>query len=163
MEIDFIAILLPTLAIIFLLVGIVGCFLPILPGPPISWLGLLMMQFGEEPLFSSGFMWFWGIMALLVTALDYIIPPYGTKRFGGTKYGVWGSTLGLIVGLFFPPIGIILGPLVGAFVGEMLGGKTANDSLRPALGSFIGFLAGTGIKLITSLVMLVLFFYNWLW
>ena len=97
-----------------------------------------------------------------VTALDYVVPIYGTKKFGGTKRGVWGSTIGLLVGLFFfPPFGIIIGPFVGAFLGEMSTGKTTNKAaLRSAFGSFVGFLAGTLLKLIASAWMAWLFVVN---
>ncbi|HAA12228.1 MAG TPA: DUF456 domain-containing protein [Cytophagales bacterium] len=142
---------------LFMIGGIVGCFLPVIPGPPLAWLGLLMLQLGEEPAFSTRFMWIWAIVAVAVTALDYVIPPYGTKKFGGTKYGVWGSTIGLIVGIFFSPfsalLSIMLGPLVGAWIGEMVGGKSARESMRPAFGSFVGFLAGTFIKFVASAIM----------
>lgn len=126
---------------VLLVAGLIGCFLPIIPGPPLSWLGLLIMQLKNDPPFSTQFLVIWAVITVAVTILDYVIPPYGTKKFGGTKWGVWGSTIGLIVGLFFAPFGIILGPLIGAYVGEIMGGRSAKDSIRPAIGSFIGFLA----------------------
>ena len=143
------------IGLVLMIAGLVGCFLPIIPGPPMAYLGLLIIQLFDPNPFSDRFMWTWAIITVVVTVLDYVIPPYGTKRFGGTKYGVWGSTIGLIVGLFVGPLGIVLGPLIGAFLGEMLGGRTARDSVKPAIGSFIGFLAGTLLKLIVSVWMLV--------
>ena len=107
-------------------------------------------------------LWLWAFITAAVTALDYVVPIYGTKKFGGTKRGVWGSTIGLLVGLFFfPPFGIIIGPFVGAFLGEMSTGKTTNKAaLRSAFGSFVGFLAGTLLKLIASAWMAWLFVVN---
>jgi len=135
-----------------MIVGILGCFLPILPGPPISFLALLLLQWTEKAPFSSDTLWTWGLITLGVTALDYIVPIYGTKKFGGTKRGVWGSTIGLVIGIFFfPPLGIIVGPFLGAFLGEMSNGNVDNrTALRSAFGSFVGFLVGTGLKLIAS-------------
>ena len=147
-------ILLVVLGAIFLLVGIAGCFLPILPGPPISFLGVLLLHFTARTDLPENTLWTLGIITLAVTALDYIVPIYGTKRFGGTKRGVWGSTIGLIIGMFFfPPFGIIIGSLLGAFVGEMSAGQDTNKAMRSAMGSFLGFLAGTLLKLIACFVM----------
>ena len=104
-----------------------------------------------------------GFLAVFFTVLDYIVPIWGTKRFGGSKAGVWGSTIGLIVGLFFfPPIGIILGPLIGAIVGESMQGSEFKDSLRAGMGSLLGFLLGTGVKLISSGLMTWYFFKEWI-
>ena len=139
--------------VILLLVGIVGCVLPFLPGPPLCFLALLVQQFNSDPPFTSKFMWIWAGITLLVVLLEYVIPVYGTKRFGGTKYGMWGSTIGLIAGLWFGPLGIVIGPFVGAFVGEMLATQDSAMALRSAWGSFVGFLFGTLLKLIVCFVM----------
>jgi uncharacterized protein YqgC (DUF456 family) len=88
--------------------------------------------------------------------LDYVIPAWGTKRYGGTKYGVWGSTIGVFVGMFFGAIGIIVGPLVGAIVGELIGGKGQKEALRAGWGSFVGILCGTVLKLICCGWMMVI-------
>lgn len=147
-------ILLIVLGIVFMLVGIAGCVLPILPGPPISFLGLLFLHFTARTDIPEDTLWTLGLITVAVTVLDYIVPIYGTKRFGGTKKGVWGSTIGLIIGMFFfPPFGIIIGPLVGAFVGEMSAGQDTNKAMRSALGSFLGFLTGTLLKFIACFVM----------
>lgn len=154
-------ILLIILGAICIIVGILGCFLPIIPGPPVSFLGLLLLEWTEKSPFDSDTLWMWGLIAAGVTALDYVVPVYGTKKFGGTKRGVWGSTIGLIVGLFFGPLGIILGPFIGAFLGEMSTGKATNkEALRAAFGAFVGFLVGVIIKLIASGWMAWLFFKN---
>ena len=147
------------LGIIFLLMGIAGAILPIIPGPPLSYLGLLMLHFTSRYSFDSQFLWIWAGVTLVVYVLDYIIPAWGTKKFGGSKKGVWGSIAGLLLGMiFFPPFGIIIGPFVGAFVGELIAGKDQSAALKAGLGSFIGFLSGTLLKLIVSGMMTWYFF-----
>jgi uncharacterized protein YqgC (DUF456 family) len=141
---------------LLMILGIAGCLLPMLPGPPLSYLGLIAIHFSSKIDFSSKFLISWGIIVILVSILDYVIPIWGTKYFGGSKYGVWGSMAGLLAGLFIPPVGIIIGPFLGAVVGEMLAGNKQN-ALKAGFGSFIGFLAGTVIKLLVSLIMLYYF------
>jgi uncharacterized protein len=138
---------------LLLLVGIAGCILPVIPGPPIAWISLLMIQLagrGEPPL-SVNTLVTWAILVLIVTVLDYIVPVWGTKKYGGSKYGTWGSTIGLLAGLFFVPYGIIAGPFVGAVLGEMVGGRNSTQALRAGFGSFLGFLTGVILKLIVSI------------
>ena len=140
--------LLSILAIILMIIGIAGAIIPMIPGPIISFLGLLSLYFTTPPPFSDKFITIWAVLAILITALDQIIPVLGTKKMGGTKYGVNGSIIGLLVGVFFfPPIGIILGPFLGALVGELIGGKDFNQATKAGFGSFLGFLGGTILKL----------------
>ncbi|MCG6188336.1 MULTISPECIES: DUF456 domain-containing protein [Maribellus] len=147
------------LGVILIISGILGCVLPIIPGPPLSYIGLLLLHFTERYQFSSRFLVIWAIITAVVYALDYIIPAWGTKKFGGSKRGVWGSIIGLVIGLFFfPPFGIIIGPFVGAVVGELTAGKDSGAALKSGFGSFLGFLAGTLLKLITSGMMTWYFF-----
>ena len=142
------------LGILFILGGIAGAILPILPGPPLSYVGLLFLHFTSKYQFSTEFLIIWGIITVVVYLLDYIIPAWGTKKFGGSKRGVWGSILGLLAGIFFfPPLGIIIGPFVGAVLGELSGGKESKAALRSGFGSFLGFLMGTILKLIVSGMM----------
>jgi uncharacterized protein len=138
---------------ILMVVGLLGCFLPIIPGPPLSYFGLMVLQFKEQSPFSTNFLIVWAIVVVAVTALDYVVPAYGTKKFGGTKYGIWGCTIGLILGFWLGPIGIILGPFLGALIGELIGGKDSNQAFKAAFGSFVGFLVGTLLKLIVCGVM----------
>jgi uncharacterized protein YqgC (DUF456 family) len=139
---------------IMMIVGILGCLLPVLPGPPLSYAGLLVLHFSRFADFSSTFLITWGCVTVLVTILDYVVPIWGTKKFGGSKSGMWGAGIGLVAGIFFlPPIGIIIGPFAGAVIGEALSGKNTSSSLRAGLGSFLGFLAGVGIKLAASILM----------
>lgn len=142
------------LGIIFIIGGIIGSVLPVLPGPPLSYVGLLLLHFTERYQFSSRFLIIWAIITAAVYALDYIIPAYGTKRYGGSKRGVWGSVIGLVIGLFFfPPLGIIIGPFVGAVIGELTLGLDSRTAFRSGFGSFMGFLAGTLMKLIAAGLM----------
>ena len=142
-------------AFLFLVIGIIGCIVPGLPGVPFAYAGLWLAQATDRIDFSWQFLLIWGVATIIVSVLDYVVPAWGTKRYGGTKYGVWGSTLGVFVGLFAGPWGVILGPLVGAVIGELLGGKAAQEALRAGWGSFVGILFGTILKLICCGLMLV--------
>ncbi len=133
---------------ICMIIGILGSILPGLPGIPVTYAGLWIAQATERVDFSWQTLVVWGVVTILVSVFDYVIPAWGTKRYGGTKYGVWGSTIGVFVGMFFGAMGIIVGPLVGAIVGELIGGKGQNEALRAGWGSFIGILCGTVLKLI---------------
>jgi hypothetical protein len=144
--------------IVLLLLGIAGSILPVLPGPPLGYLALILLQLSSYRPFSTSFLVAWGLVTIAITILDYVIPVYGTKVFGGTKQGMWGATIGLIVGIFFlPPIGIIAGPFFGALIGEMIGGSRDTQAFRAAFGSFLGFLAGTVMKLILSFIFVYYF------
>lgn len=138
---------------ILMLMGIIGSVLPVLPGPPLSLIGLLFLQFQQEPPFTTNFLLIWTAITIGVVLIDYFIPAYGTKRFGGSKYGIWGTFIGLVIGLFFAPFGIILGPLLGALIGELIAGKNSQQAFKAAVGSFVGFLLGTLLKLCACLVM----------
>lgn len=144
------------LSILLLLLGILGSFLPALPGLPVSWLGLLSLYFVKGVSFSPSILWITLIITIAITILDYVIPAQGTKYFGGSKYGVWGTNIGLVVGLFVPPFGFILGPFLGAFVAELIYDYSQpNRALKAAIGSFLGFLASTFIKFFTTIVFLI--------
>ena len=142
-------------AFLLIVIGILGCIIPGLPGTPLAYAGLWIAQATDRIDFSWQFLLIWGIVTIIVSVLDYVVPAWGTKRFGGTKYGVWGSTLGVFVGLFFGPVGVILGPLVGAVLGEMFSGKELSAALKSGWGSFVGILFGTVLKLICCGLMLV--------
>jgi len=141
---------------LLMILGVAGSLLPVLPGPPLSYLGLLLLHFTTKINFSSKFLISWGIITILVSILDYIIPVWGTKFFGGSKYGVWGSMVGLLAGVFFPPFGIMIGPLIGAIAGEIIAGNKEN-ALKSGFGSFLGFIAGTIVKLTVSFIMFYYF------
>jgi len=140
--------------IVLLLVGIAGCIIPFLPGPPLAYGSLILLQISSYKPFTENFLLIWAFVTAGVLLVDYFIPIWGTKKFGGTKGGVWGATIGLFVGIFlFPPIGLIVGPFLGAFIGEMINNQDSTKALRSAFGSFIGFITGTVMKLAISVVM----------
>ena len=141
------------IGVLCILAGIVGSVAPLLPGPPLSYLGFLVVQLKSDPPFSLKFMLIWAGIVVAVSILEYVIPVYGTKKFGGSKYGLWGCSIGLFAGLFFGPWGIILGPFVGAFVGELIASNQSDQALKAAVGSFIGFLFSTLLKLVVCVVM----------
>lgn len=144
-------ILLSATGIILILIGLAGCIIPAIPGPPISYGGLIALHFTKFVQFSSNELMIWAIVAIVVTILDNVVPIWGTKQFGGSKRGIWGSIIGLIIGMFFfPPIGIIIGPFAGAVLGELSGGKNQKDAIKAGFGAFVGFLLGTGLKLVAS-------------
>ena len=139
---------------LLILAGIIGCLLPILPGPPLSYTALLLLHLTKYADFSNRFLLIMAGITILVTVLDYILPVRLTKKYGGSKAGIRGSTVGLIVGVFFfPPVGIIIGPIIGAFIAEMLHNNNTRIAVRSAVGSFIGFLLATGLKLTSSFIM----------
>ena len=134
--------------------GVLGCVIPVIPGPPISFLALLLVQWGHYADYSTEFLVIWGAVTVAVTVLDYYLPVFFTKKFGGSKKATWGATIGLIVGLFLGPIGIIMGPFVGALVGEMIHDRENNaKAWKVAFGAFLAFIFGTGLKLTASLMM----------
>ena len=143
------------IAFICMVVGIIGCIVPGLPGAPISYAGMWIAQVTERVDFTWQELLVWGIVTIVVSVLDYVVPAWGTKQFGGTKYGVWGSTIGVFVGLFADPWGVVIGPLAGAILGELIGGKAAAEALRAGWGSFLGLLCGTILKLICCGMMTV--------
>ena len=152
---------LAVLGTVLVLLGFIGSILPVIPGPPISWVGLLLLKWtdyitdhGEA---YGNALWILLFFVILVTILDYVVPIMGTKKFGGSKRGVWGATIGVVVGLFFGPPGIIIGPFLGAYIGEITTGKKERDALRAAWGSFVGFLLGVGMKLMVCGAILFFF------
>lgn len=147
-----------SVAVILLLTGIAGCLLPVLPGPPVSFLALLMLHFTKWADFSGRFLILMASVAVVVTIVDYVVPVWTTKKFGGSKYGMWGAGIGIFAGIFFfPPLGFIIGPLAGAIAGELIHGRTGSQAVVAGLGSFAGFLLGVGLKLAASLTMTVYF------
>lgn len=151
--------------LILILFGIIGSILPALPGVPVSWVGLLLIYLIPDININY---WILGItlfLTIVISILDYVLPSKGTKKFGGTKYGVWGTNIGLIVGLFFPPFGFVIGPFLGAFAGELIyNSKDTKGAFRAAVGSFLGLLASGFMKVMFCLLLLgiylVVFFSN---
>jgi uncharacterized protein YqgC (DUF456 family) len=150
------------LGILLMILGIIGCLVPVLPGPPFSFLGLILLHLSRFGQFSNAALITLGTIAVVITLLDYIVPVWGTRKFGGSKYGMRGATVGLIIGLFLGPLGIVLGPLFGAFVGEMIFKDDINYALKAGFGSLIGFLTGIGLKLAASFIMTFYFVKEWI-
>ena len=153
-------ILLLILGFLFMLIGILGSFLPALPGPPVSWIGLFLLYLTKAIPDDWTLLGITLAIAIIVFALDYIIPAVGTKKFGGTRAGMIGTALGLIVALIFPIFGIfgiIIWPFVGALVGELINKADSKTALKAAFGSFIGFLTGTFLKFVVTMVFLGIF------
>jgi uncharacterized protein YqgC (DUF456 family) len=175
------SIVLIVVAFLFLIAGIFGAVIPGLPGPPLSFIGLLLLKLSGHGEFSTVFLIIWAVITIAVTVMDYILPSILARKFGGSKAAAVGSFIGLVVGLFvFPPWGMIVGPFIGAFIGELLycqmktgkkqisdGSAAAHDgepaaekpsdnarALKAALGAFLAFLVGSGAKLITGSLML---------
>jgi uncharacterized protein YqgC (DUF456 family) len=147
--------LLITLALIFGIVGLLGSILPALPGAPLSYVGLLLLLPCEGVDISNASLWVYGIFLAIVSVLDYIAPVWLTNLSGGGQQATRGSMAGLIAGLFFfPPWGLIVGPFVGAFIGELMEGSSKGKALKVALMSFVGFLLTTGMKIIYSGLLL---------
>lgn len=144
---------------LLLLLGLVGCIIPMLPGTPLCYLGIILLHFSSYAEFSIPFLILWAGIIILVQGLNYIIPIWGTKKFGGSKNGVWGSVIGMLIGLFTGgPLGIILGTILGAFVGELFAGKETNKAIKAAMGSFIGFMAGTISQLVVAGFLIYYYF-----
>jgi len=152
---------------ILMFVGIMGSILPVIPSTPISWAGLIVLYLAPSLAFDWLFIIVTGVVAIAIYVLDYIIPAVGTKRFGGSRAGIWGTTIGLIIGLISPiPFGILIGPFVGALVGELLFNNTKGpEALKAAIGSFFGFLASTFMKFFATTIYFGIFIYkvivNW--
>ena len=134
--------------------GLAGAVLP-LPGPPLSFGGLILLHISKYAEFSQTVLISLGFVTVVIAVLDYYIPIWGTKKFGGTKYGAIGATLGLVVGFFvIPAIGLFIGTFLGALIGELLGGSKVKSALKSAVGSFVGFITGIVMKVVLCLVMI---------
>lgn len=149
------------LAVLAGIIGIAGSILPGLPGPPVSWVGLMLLYFWGNGTDKTGdpmsltFLLVWLAITIVVCIIDYVVPAYFTRVTGGSKVAGRGAIIGLIAGMFIPPVGIILGTLAGAFLAEFLvSRKSGWQSTKSAVGALLGFIFGTGIKLIASGLML---------
>ena len=148
-------IILVILGFLFMLSGVLGSFLPILPGPPLSWVGLLLLYLTKSIDNNWTFLGITLFIALLAVLLDYVIPAMGAKKFGGSKKGMIGTTVGLLIAIVFPVFGffgIIIWPFIGAIVGELMNKSQTNTAVKAAFGSFVGFLTGTLLKFIISVI-----------
>jgi uncharacterized protein YqgC (DUF456 family) len=139
----------------FMLLGVIGSVAPLLPGAPLCYAGLLALHFTDKAEFSTTFLAIWLVIVLVVSVVDYFIPIWGAKRFGGTSNGLWGATIGMFVGFFvLPGIGMLPGTVLGAFIGEMTRHQAdVKLAARAALGSLMGFVFSTALKLLVCLAM----------
>lgn len=135
---------------VLLLVGFLGSVLPVLPGIPLSYGGILLLHFTDKYQFDNQFLIIWAVIVIVIQILDYYIPIWGTKKFGGSKSGVRGSVAGLLIGMFLGPVGIICGPFFVALIGELIAKKPTENAIKAAFGAFLGFIVGTVSKLIVA-------------
>ena len=142
-------ILLIVLGVLCLILGLVGCVLPMLPGPPVAYGGLILLHLTNYTQLSTTELIVCLALVIIVQVLDYIIPMLGTKYTGGGgKWANRGTLIGTLIGMFFLPLGIIVGPFVGAFIGATKDGADNTQALKSGLGSLIGFLLGTVLKFV---------------
>jgi uncharacterized protein YqgC (DUF456 family) len=153
------------IGIILIIIGFLGCLLPVLPGPPLNYLALILLHFTRFADFEASVFIYLGILTAIVQVLDYVVPIWGAKKFGGSTSGTWGSIIGLIAGLLFLPaigpfgvITILGGPFAGAYIGEKFAGRDNQTALKAAFGTFIGFLTGTLMKFVCAGIITFYFF-----
>ena len=142
---------------LLILLGVAGSFLPIIPGSVCSWFGLLVLHMTQSVPQNTSFLTITFAIALVIFLFDTLLPIWGTKKLGGTRMGTIGSGIGLLIGFFFGPVGLILGPFVGALAGELTQSSDVRKAVRAAFGSLVGFLAGTMMKFTLAVVYLILF------
>ena len=141
-------IILIILGVLCLITGLMVCILPFLPGPPVAYLGLVLLHFTDKVQYTTTQLIVWLLIVLVVQVLDYFTPMLGSKYSGGSRWGNWGCIIGTLIGLLFLPWGVIFGPFLGAVIGELLGNKEFSQALRSGVGSLIGFLLGTFLKFV---------------
>ena len=145
------------IAFFLMLIGFVGAVLPIIPGPLITYSGLLFLHFFSDSIdFSSSELMLYTLLTIIVFSSDFILQFIGVKKFGGEKYSIYGTMIGIILGLFFTPIGLIIGPFLGAFIGALMDNKKHNEAFGIAFGALIGFIFGTFIKIVYSIGILII-------
>ena len=143
-------------SVLFMIIGLLGCILPALPGPPLSYIGFLLLHFTDKVQFSTTQILVLLLLVVVAQIVDYFIPVLGSKYSGGTKWGSWGAFIGSVVGLFFLPWGLLLGPFLGAVAGELMGDADMKSVLRSGTGALVGFLLGTVLKLALCMYFIVL-------
>lgn len=153
-------IILVVFAFLLLIMGLLGSLIPVLPGPPLGYVGLLSLQCSRFGNFTASSLWLWAVITVIVTVGDYFLPVFFTRKFGGSRWATIGSILGLLVGMiFFPPLGLIAGSFLGALVGEMIHNhkqkhSDSSKAFKVALGAFLAFVFGVGVKLIICSLMM---------
>ena len=138
---------------ILILIGFMGILIPILPGPPISYIGVLILHFFTNYQLDESLLFLLGFIVVIITFIDYYLQIYGVEKYGGGKKATNGAIIGLIIGMFIPPLGLLVGPFFGAYIGARIEGSNQN-ALRVAFGAIVGFLAGTLLKLVVNIFIL---------
>lgn len=141
------------------IIGIIGSLIPVLPGISISWLGLLLLYLTAAIPMNYWILGITLLITVIISILDYVIPSKSTKKFGGSSYGIWGTNIGLIIGILSPiPAGFLIGPFVGALLGELIfNPKDPKKAVRAATGSLVGLLASSFIQFVVAIIYLGLF------
>lgn len=139
---------------ILIVSGLVGTVWKKFPATILSYLGIILLHYSTLAQYSVHFFISWGLLIIAIQGLDYILPNWGNRRFGGSKKGVWGGFFGLIVGLVFGKWGMVAGAVTGAFIGELIAGKKSNEAIHESVGAFVIFILGTISQLIVSGVFL---------
>lgn len=140
------------------IIGLIGCVVPGLPGPPLNLAGLFLVQYVHKP-YETQTLIIFGILTAVVLVIDYLLPVWFAKKFGATKKGIWGSIIGMFIGVFFTPVGMILGLLMGAIIGDLLAGRTSQQATRSGVAIFLGTLLSIGLKLgVNSLISVFVFY-----
>ena len=148
-------ILLMVFAFLLLVASIVGCVLPVLPGPPLAYAGILLLHLTDKIHFTTQQLIVWLVVVVVLQVVDYITPLLGSKYSGGTSFGNRGSIAGTIIGMFFMPWGLIIGPFIGAIAGEMMGGQDLAQAIRAGIGTLLGYLFGTLMKVVVCFYFVV--------
>ena len=148
-------ILIIVFALLLMVCGVAGCILPLLPGAPLAYAGLLLLHFTNLAHFTTSELLVWLIVVVVLQIVDYITPLFGSKYSGGTSFGNRGCIAGTLLGLFFMPWGIIIGPFIGAIAGEMIGGNDLLRAIRSGIGILVGFLVGTLLKVVVCFYFIV--------
>ncbi len=151
---DALTIIFIIIGLILAVTGIVGCIVPGLPGPPLNYIAIVLLDIAQPDTFSSKFLLWFGLVVVIVYFLDYILPVIGAKIYNASKYGIWGSIIGMIIGIFFfPPFGMVLGIIIGAVTGELLAGKEQSQALKVGFATFVASMTVIIIKLSLSMIL----------
>jgi len=143
-----------TLGLILTIIGLIGCIVPGIPGPPLNFISLLILEIATHGTYSLNFYIIWGLITIATIVLDYVFPVWSAKKFKASSYGIWGSVIGMIVGIiFFPPFGMIAGLFLGAVLGELIAGKKGPEAMKVGMVTFFSSLLMIVFKFAVSAMM----------
>lgn len=152
------AVLLWILAASLVLTGLAGMVLPLLPGAPLLFLGLVLGAWAEDFAYVGyGTLGVLAGLTLLTYVVDFFAGVMGARRFGASKRAMIGAGIGAVAGLFMGLIGIIIGPFIGAVVGELSAQRTLSDAGYAGVGTTIGLIVGIAVKLAIGIAMIATF------